>query len=338
MAARLDGLAEEDIISLSFATRLLLSEMERDIMITRALEGLADIGHSQGVGLFLIDDDHLVLKGGMIDDSLNRSELRLNLDDPLVEGLLQDKRARLFPSTRIGEDIPWPMPGSEPGGEVCLVAPMVAANNNIIGLATLEFPADTSLGECLSQPLVLFLTVVAMGLETARLFDLAVQDSLTGLFVRRYFDVRLAEEVARIKRYGGQVALAMFDIDHFKRINDTYGHQVGDEVLKQTAALIKDTVRNQVDVVCRYGGEEFVVIMPSTDLAGAELVGERIRRRRQDYTYPGPQGPIEITLSCGVSYMDQDTVVSANQLLHRADMALYQAKESGRNRLRVWRE
>jgi len=78
--------------------------------------------------------------------------------------------------------------------------------------------------------------------------------------------------------------------------------------------------------------------MPSTDLAGAELVGERIRRRRQDYSYPGPQGPVKVTLSCGVSCMDQETVVSANELLRRADMALYQAKESGRNRVQVWRD
>ncbi len=338
MTAMLKEIAEQDIVSLSFATRLLLSELERDIMVERALEGLADIGHSSRVALFLIDGDHLELKGAMVDNSLSRPQFQVELRDPLVAGFVKSKKPELLPVSHIGDGVPWLGSGEGEGQGRCLCAPMVAADNKVIGLATLEFPAGSSLEECLSQPLVLFLTVVAVGLETARLFTLAVMDGLTGLFIRRYFDVRLAEEVARVKRYGGQVALAMLDIDHFKRINDTYGHQVGDEVLKQTASIIKDTVRNQVDVVCRYGGEEFVVIMPNTDLPGAELVGERIRRRRQDYSFPGPQGPIKITLSCGISCMDQATTVSAHELLHRADMALYQAKESGRNKVQVWRQ
>ncbi len=337
MSAMLKEIAEQDVISLSFATRLLLSELERDIMIDRALEGLADIGHSPRAGLFLVEDEHLELKGGMVDNSLVRPRFRVSLTEPLLAEFLKAKKPELLALTHVADGVPWTGFGEEAGQGRCLCAPMVAADNKVIGLCTLEFAGHTSLEKCLSQPLVLFLTVVAMGLETARLFNLAVMDGLTGLFIRRYFDVRLAEEVARVKRYGGQVALAMLDIDHFKRVNDTYGHQVGDEVLKQTASIIKDTVRNQVDVVCRYGGEEFVIIMPSTDLPGAELVGERIRRRRQDYSFPGPSGPIKITISCGISCMDQETAVSGNELLHRADMSLYQAKDSGRNKVQVWR-
>jgi diguanylate cyclase (GGDEF)-like protein len=184
--------------------------------------------------------------------------------------------------------------------------------------------------------MALFLTVAAVGLETARLFNLAVVDGLTGLYVRRYLDLRLNEEEARIRRYGGGVSIMMCDIDHFKKFNDAYGHARGDMVLKGVADILRESVRQDVDVVCRYGGEEFVVIMPNTSLHGAMVVAERICRRCREHPFPGPEAPLRVTLSGGSAHMDHDSLIPADLLLERADQALYRAKNAGRDQVLAW--
>jgi diguanylate cyclase (GGDEF)-like protein len=182
----------------------------------------------------------------------------------------------------------------------------------------------------------LLLTIIAVALETARLFQQAVFDGLTGLYVRRYLDLRLLEEENRIKRYGGRLAILMLDIDHFKKINDRYGHQAGDLVLRNVADVIKASLRRDLDVPCRYGGEEFVVIMTDTDLAGALIVAERIRHSIQTHVFQLAEGPIHVTLSGGVAFMDQQGFTAGKELLKKADGALYHAKENGRNQIQVW--
>jgi diguanylate cyclase (GGDEF)-like protein len=188
------------------------------------------------------------------------------------------------------------------------------------------------------QSLLLLLTIVAVALETTRLFQLAVYDSLTGLYIRRYFDLRLAEEENRIKRYGGKLAILMMDIDHFKGVNDRYGHQQGDEVLHDIADIIKVSIRQALDSPCRYGGEEFVVIMPDTDLAGALTLAERIRESVHNHIMQGPEGDFNVTLSGGIAFMDQQGLIPRIELLKKADSALYRAKENGRNQIQVWKE
>jgi diguanylate cyclase (GGDEF)-like protein len=177
---------------------------------------------------------------------------------------------------------------------------------------------------------------LAVSLENARLFHLTTVDGLTGLYARRYFEMRLEEEVARLARHGGSLALLLTDIDRFKVINDRYGHQQGDRVLCDLAGLLRATVRKGVDLPCRYGGDEFATILPVTDRKGACEMAERVRRSCEEHRVASPVGPIAITLSGGVATMDREHLLSGEELVRRADTALYQAKSEGRNRVCAW--
>ena len=170
----------------------------------------------------------------------------------------------------------------------------------------------------------------AMAVEHARLYELAITDGLTKLFIHRYFQARLEEEMVRAKRYHTACSLILFDIDHFKKFNDTYGHQQGDVVLIEVAKLTKQTVRETVDIPARYGGEEFAIILPETDAKGAHLVAERLRKTVEAYDFPGQEKALKVTISLGVAtFPDHASVKSI--LIKKADMALYECKGRGRN-------
>jgi diguanylate cyclase (GGDEF)-like protein len=157
-------------------------------------------------------------------------------------------------------------------------------------------------------------------------------DSLTGLRNRRFFDERLAEEFARAQRYSDPVSLMMIDLDHFKLVNDRWGHPVGDAVLQETAAVIRASMRDP-DVCARYGGEEFAVILPKAHLPGALSVADRVWRAVGANVHPAPDGvgEVRITASIGIALYPSDGITSAELLLRYADEALYRAKAVGRN-------
>ncbi len=160
----------------------------------------------------------------------------------------------------------------------------------------------------------------------------ATTDGLTGLLNRRQLDRRLVEEVQRAHRYGTPLSVLMVDIDHFKKVNDGYGHAAGDAVLRAIAGEIRASVRI-MDITARYGGEEIVVLGPSTSWPGGRALGERLRAaiERLEVSVPGLEAPIRVTASIGVSTLASDE--DAGKLLARADEALYEAKHSGRNRV-----
>jgi diguanylate cyclase (GGDEF)-like protein len=159
--------------------------------------------------------------------------------------------------------------------------------------------------------------------------ELAITDSLTGLYTRRYFFERLDEELQRSKRHGFRFSFLMIDIDDFKRCNDTYGHLVGDVVLKDVSHITKESTR-EIDLTARYGGEEFSVILPETDRAGAVLVAERIRKKIDENIFKAYDEKLKMTVSIGLAvYPDDSQEVS--DLIEAADKALYAAKSSGKN-------
>src|SRR3954468_1360417 len=162
--------------------------------------------------------------------------------------------------------------------------------------------------------------------------SMALTDSLTGVFNRRYVSAHLPRLLERSWESQKPVAILMFDIDHFKAVNDTYGHGVGDEVLREVANRTNRNLRN-FDLVARYGGEEFIVVMPDTDRDAAYAVAERLRRRVGEETFAvtAQVAEITVTISIGVAVVD-GTGDTADAILKRADDALYQAKRSGRNR------
>ncbi|MBW1868703.1 MAG: diguanylate cyclase [Deltaproteobacteria bacterium] len=165
---------------------------------------------------------------------------------------------------------------------------------------------------------------------------LAITDTLTGCYNRTFMDDHLPKEIKRAIRYKHPISLIMLDIDNFKQVNDTYGHQAGDEVLKELVRSINRSIRGNVDWVARYGGEEFLVVFPETDFERAELLAERLRRDISQNTIRFKEKEIQITASFGVTgFTSSGTLkeVAYEAMISLADKSLYQAKEEGRNRV-----
>lgn len=181
-------------------------------------------------------------------------------------------------------------------------------------------------------------TQATIALENVSLFErmeqLAITDTLTGLYNRRHFFTLAENEIERALRYQKQLAMIMIDIDHFKTVNDTFGHTAGDRVLQTITSLCSQTLR-KIDIMGRYGGEEFTIILPETSLDHARAVAERLRQIIESAELTTSQGVVKITASLGLAMLDS-TCNALESLLDCADKALYKAKQAGRNRVSVF--
>jgi diguanylate cyclase (GGDEF)-like protein len=183
------------------------------------------------------------------------------------------------------------------------------------------------------QPLESVADICANAIQNAyyvdRVKQLAYLDGLTGIFNRRYFELRIAEEIERARRHETGMAVIMVDIDQFKRLNDEFGHLLGDEVLRQVSSILNQQLR-KTDVVCRYGGEEFAILLSQTNPQHAAGVAEKLRRLVETWQFPGVPRPV--TISAGAAtYPDHGC--TRDDLVKAADAGLYAAKQSGRNRV-----
>ncbi len=190
----------------------------------------------------------------------------------------------------------------------------------------------------------------AIAIKNAQLYEEAITDYLTGVYNHKYFILRLDEEIERVKRYHHFLSLLMIDLDKFKEINDRYGHQIGDDILKKAAGILRHKTR-RVDIVARYGGEEFSIILPETEIKDSQtvaerlrkhldettLVAERLRRNVEEERFITKDGEdIHLTISIGIAYFDgKDKEFVSQELVKQADTALYQAKKDGRNKVVV---
>lgn len=164
---------------------------------------------------------------------------------------------------------------------------------------------------------------------------LSITDPLTGTYNRGYMTERLPQEIKRARRYSRALSIILCDIDHFKKVNDTYGHLVGDRVLKDFAQCIRHSIRQDVDWTARYGGEEFLIVLPETDVNGASVMAERLKSELSQRVTETQGKQISITASFGVTGFSPDTpdeMISPEAMVSKADKYLYQAKREGRNR------
>ncbi|MGC8855481.1 MAG: diguanylate cyclase, partial [Anaerolineae bacterium] len=209
--------------------------------------------------------------------------------------------------------------------------------NQVVGLLAIDSREPYHFTEEHVHLTMAFASQVALVIENARLFEetqqLAITDPLTGLYNRRRFLELAQQEFERARRYRRKLSIIMFDIDHFKQVNDTYGHLAGDQVLLALATLCKQKLR-EADPIGRYGGEEFVALVIEADGHRAFQVGERLRHEVEKMSIPVPNGEIHITVSIGIASL-ANNIPDLQTLIARADQALYQAKRKGRNQVVV---
>ena len=167
--------------------------------------------------------------------------------------------------------------------------------------------------------------------------NMATYDTLTGLYNRRYFEERLGVEAEKSFYSGVPLSLVMVDIDHFKKVNDTFGHTEGDEILCKISSLLKNSVRRK-DTVARYGGEEFMLILPEAGLEQSFVIAERIRQSVEKTLFEVGRAQVNLTLSMGISNFPSHRVKSKEELIKMADQALYDAKRGGRNKVCIFTE
>ncbi len=173
--------------------------------------------------------------------------------------------------------------------------------------------------------------------EKTRLEKLSLTDFLTGIYNIRYFYTRIIEEFSRAQRYALPISCLMLDVDHFKRINDKFGHKTGDMVLREFAHLLKKHSRKS-DVLARYGGEEFIILLPQTSTEGARSEAERIRKIIEDHKFRSLPNKERLTISVGISVSPDNRITTHDDLISLADQALFVAKNSGRNRVTTFGE
>jgi len=179
---------------------------------------------------------------------------------------------------------------------------------------------------------IAFYNQIIISLERAKLFTLATKDGLTGLYVVRHFNLLLEAEMERVKTRGGKLSVLMSDIDHFKKINDSYGHQVGDVILREIAEILMACCR-QLDIPSRYGGEEFIAMLPGANITEAVGAAERLRERVENANFKFGDKIYKATISVGVAVYNGEE--QKDDLIRKADAALYEAKDAGRNRVCV---
>lgn len=207
----------------------------------------------------------------------------------------------------------------------------MTTRDGVIGVITVTSPRLGALGGGTQQILAFLAATIVKDVENARLYRLAVTDVLTRLYNRQYLAERLPREIDRARRYREPLSVVLMDIDYFKKVNDAHGHAAGDDVLRALADHTRELVR-EVDTVVRYGGEEFLLLLPATGAEGAWRVADRIRERVQGLEVKTRDARIRFTVSAGVAELSVHDG-GATDLIARADDALYAAKDAGRNRV-----
>jgi len=318
--------------SLQTASWLIVTQLDRDQLVHFTLDALADFARTQRVSMFLADEDEetFTLVGTYHHGSIETDRRTISPKGTALADAIQYKEPRHF--------VPVPdssvlLPLSLEGERICLCVPLLNGHEEVTGIITLEDVNRSMLTDHRKPFLLMLRTLIAISLENARLFHLAMVDRLTDVYVRRFFDVRLQEEMHRVRRYGGDLSLLVVDIDNFRSFNEQYGHACGDAVLSQCARVLKRTLRKNVDVICRYGGEEFGVILPETPAEGAGEISNRVRAACEAHVFSYKGQSHRITLSGGVVTLDLEKHQSEENLIENVTQLLQRSKTEGRNRI-----
>jgi two-component system, cell cycle response regulator len=302
--------------------------LDLEELLARVCELVHQSFHSEHVSLLLREQDELVLRAhhGKL-TPLVQPGMRFAAGDPPWNQMLSNSagmiqnagegstyHAALFAETVSRMSVP------------------LISFGQILGILLLDSSRRAAFSENDIQPLESVADICSTAIQNAhyveRVKQLAYLDGLTGIFNRRFFELRISEEIERAQRHKSGMAVIMADIDQFKQLNDDFGHLLGDEVLRQVSSLFQQQLR-KIDVVCRYGGEEFALLLSQTSPQHAVAIAEKLRRAVETWQFPGV--PRSVTISAGVAvFPDQGT--TRDELVSAADGGLYAAKLAGRNR------
>jgi diguanylate cyclase (GGDEF)-like protein len=329
-----------ELDALHRAASALLSTLDLDALLGQILDAAQNAIPSAEKGLL-----HLINPG--------TSELRvramLGYQNPRIQRIsggaeqeyllraVKERRALLIHDTLAGKD---PTDASVaqvfPAVRSAVVAPLILSEK-VLGALSLSSSSPSAFSDADLRLLISLAATTTAAIQNALLHSevqrLAITDALTGLYNRRGFYDLGQREIERFQRFGRTLSAIMLDIDHFKEVNDTYGHSAGDQVLATLARRCRTNIRH-VDILCRYGGEEFAILLPETDLFTASEIAERIRRSIDDEPFQTDQHLVRVTISLGVTRAIPETS-DLQALLERADTALYRAKANGRNRVEL---
>lgn len=331
-----------DLYALNQASQELSAVLELPILQKKVMEVFSRVGKLERGALFLMGEKgsfDCVAAQGLETESHLPSFAALNAEDAM-QCMARINEAMLIEDYETDDRILClkpllPQLMQKVLGKSCLLLPL-KIRENILGFIFVA--QKRSHDSFTNYDKVLFSNLAsqtAISIQNAKLYELAITDGLTKLYIHRYFQMRLESELSRAKRYNSKISLLMLDIDHFKKVNDTYGHQQGDFVLKRFAQILKSRVR-PADVPARYGGEEFAIILPETSLDGAKLVGEKLRDAWESSAFVFSDGEKHFTTSVGISFWDGQS--SKEIFIQQADQALYKAKELGRNRVCYYKD
>lgn len=329
-------------VNVETTTRHVLSSLscrvELDEVAGTILDGLSSVCGARAGVLYADTGSKLALVSSFGVDLPEHLPREIDAHHGLAQRALSVKRVEwVVPSDEGLEWVKMSCPLGSFRPQALLLAPLVSDHQRLTGLAVLA-AAERALDA--EQRLLLdsIRTAAAPYIQNAvlhkKLEELAALDELTHLLNRRFGTRRLREEFSRSTRHGVPMSVIMFDVDHFKAVNDTFGHDAGDAVLRTVASILEANVRAG-DVVCRYGGEEFLVVAPGMGLNDASELAERMKRLVQSRTIEWRDQVLHLTMSAGAAAWPVTRASSPEELVTCADNALYHAKESGRNRVSV---
>lgn len=300
-------------------------------LLRMVAQNAGDLVGADSCSIMLLDDNHRELlckaSSGLSEEEESKISfaigegvagwVAMHAAPALISDVAQDPRFKVVPGQKLAI-------------HSMLAVPLIT-KDGVIGTMSVTSKRASAFGKDHEELLLHLGGAIVRDIENARLYRLSITDSLTKAYNRQYLFQRLPAEVERARRYGEPLSVLLFDVDHFKKLNDRYGHLAGDFVLKEIVRIGQTMIR-EVDALVRYGGEEFLLILPNTGEAGAAEVAERLRATVEKTEFLFSDQKLKITLSAGVAQF-QSASQTDEALLRAADERLYQAKTGGRNRV-----
>jgi len=314
---------------------VIASSLDKKKVLKTILDQTLKLMNCMKASLLLVDQSTNQLHFEISSDDKDLQQLkdvRLNMGEGIAGSVWENGKPLLIEDARMDLRFSDKADTKSDFVTTSVMAVPLISSGQIIGVMEAINKADSSFFNKFDLDLFQNLSVqAAVAIDNANLYELAIYDGKTRLYIHRYFMQRFSDEFRRTERYGGKISVIMFDIDHFKKVNDTYGHQIGDDVLIHVAKEIKKHCRIS-DIPSRFGGEEFAVLLTETNSEGAFIFAEKIRKNVEEMIFASDDTKFRITISAGVVTFPETGAASDLELLNYADRALYESKETGRNK------